>query len=161
MQSATTSNAGSASSASPPALEVTSTKMYPTTTTIAQSGSAGGYTLTATVTAQEGWSIQLERYPFWIQAAGTLSLGRRRWGRARQLPSWTNSQTLTGVHGLIAVGDFNGDGIPDMAVVSPVINGSNTVTILLGKGDGTFTQAANSPMTVTGTDPSSIVVGRF
>jgi hypothetical protein len=33
----------------------------------------------------------------------------------------------------VAVGDFNGDGIPDMAVTS-----YNVVNILLGKGDGTF-----------------------
>jgi hypothetical protein len=37
-----------------------------------------------------------------------------------------------------AVGDFNGDGIPDIAV----FNGTSTVAILLGKGDGTFTVSA-------------------
>ena len=157
----TTSNAGSASSASPPALEVTSTKMYPTTTTIAQSGSAGGYTLTATVTGTGGLEYPTGTVSFLDTSSGNAVLGTAALGTGTAVPSWTNSQTLTGVHGLIAVGDFNGDGIPDMAVVSPVINGSNTVTILLGKGDGTFTQAANSPMTVTGTDPSSIVVGDF
>ena len=36
----------------------------------------------------------------------------------------------------VAVGDFNGDGIPDLAVAN---TGDNTVTILLGNGDGTFT----------------------
>ncbi|MDR3726332.1 MAG: FG-GAP-like repeat-containing protein [Terracidiphilus sp.] len=41
----------------------------------------------------------------------------------------------------MATGDFNGDGIPDLAYTS---NGNNTtarvLSILLGKGDGTFTQ---------------------
>ena len=41
----------------------------------------------------------------------------------------------------IAVGDFNGDGIPDLAMVNPVCCGglATTVSILLGNGDGTFT----------------------
>jgi hypothetical protein len=46
----------------------------------------------------------------------------------------------------LAVGDFNGDGIPDLAVANA---GSSNVTILLGNGDGTFTAAA-SPAADTG-----------
>jgi hypothetical protein len=57
----------------------------------------------------------------------------------------------------MAVGDFNGDGIPDLAVAN---FGGNTVTILLGNGNGTFTQAANSPVTV-GNGPYSVAVGDF
>ncbi len=57
----------------------------------------------------------------------------------------------------VAVGDFNEDGKADLAVAN---NGNNTVTIQLGNGDGTFTQAAGSPMQV-GTSPYSIVVGDF
>ena len=36
------------------------------------------------------------------------------------------------------VGDFNGDGIPDLAMLGLLSNGS--ISILLGNGDGTFTQ---------------------
>ncbi len=54
-----------------------------------------------------------------------------------------------------AVGDFNGDGVPDLAVAS---NGSNTVSILLGKGDGTFRPAVNYP---AGQGASSVAVGDF
>jgi hypothetical protein len=33
----------------------------------------------------------------------------------------------------VAIGDFNGDGKPDLAVAN---NGSNNVSILLGNGEG-------------------------
>jgi hypothetical protein len=52
-----------------------------------------------------------------------------------------------------AVGDFNGDGKQDLAVVN---EGSNTVTILLGNGDGTFRPAVNY---ATGTGPVAVAVG--
>ncbi len=55
----------------------------------------------------------------------------------------------------IAVGDFNGDGFPDIAVTD---NNANTVTVLLGNGDGTFNQL--QPFTVD-FQPSGITVGDF
>ena len=53
-----------------------------------------------------------------------------------------------------AAADFNGDGIPDLAVVNTT---ADIVTILLGNGDGTFTAstAATSP---TGSIPVAIAV---
>jgi hypothetical protein len=60
----------------------------------------------------------------------------------------------------VAVGDFNGDGIPDLAVALATDPGvPSTVTILIGNGDGTFTQEAESP--AVGDDPLSITVGDF
>ena len=55
----------------------------------------------------------------------------------------------------MAVGDINGDDIPDLAVAN---NQDSTVSILLGKGDGTFT-AANSLSTPT--YPEAIAAGDF
>jgi hypothetical protein len=43
-----------------------------------------------------------------------------------------------GVRCVTLSGDFNGDGTADVAVAN---FGSNTVSILLGKGDGTFQPA--------------------
>jgi hypothetical protein len=42
--------------------------------------------------------------------------------------------------GAVAVGDFNGDGVPDLAVANTGSGGTgNKVSILLGTGTGTFT----------------------
>ncbi len=56
----------------------------------------------------------------------------------------------------MVVADFNGDGRSDIAVLN---ENSQSVTILLGKGDGTFTPAAGSP--ATGMNPSAIAAGDF
>jgi hypothetical protein len=57
----------------------------------------------------------------------------------------------------IGLGDFNGDGKLDLAVPN---NGSFTVSILLGNGSGTFTEAAGSPFAV-GDHPAHVAVGDF
>jgi len=57
----------------------------------------------------------------------------------------------------IAVGDLNSDGHLDLAIAN---TGENTVTILLGNGDGTFSPAASSPITV-GSGPISIAIADF
>ena len=55
----------------------------------------------------------------------------------------------------IAVADLNGDAIPDLAVAN---YGSNSVSILMGTGDGSFLAGVTY---TTGTGPSSVAVGDF
>jgi type II secretory pathway component GspD/PulD (secretin) len=64
----------------------------------------------------------------------------------------------------IATADFNGDGIPDLAIVNQT---SGNVSIFLGNvtgspahGDGTFTEQAPSPYTA-GNAPFGIAIGDF
>ena len=72
------------------------------------------------------------------------------------------SKPETGIEPLaIAVGDFNGDGIPDLAVTNQN-NGfpdPGTVTVLIGRGNGTFLPTPVSPK--TGSNPESVAVADF
>ncbi len=62
----------------------------------------------------------------------------------------------TGTQGFsVAAGDFNGDGNLDLAIAN---YGSNTVSILLGKPDGTFATKVDY---ATGTNPTSVRVADF
>ena len=58
----------------------------------------------------------------------------------------------------VATGDFNGDGNLDLAVGERDLN---AVTLLLGKGDGTFTANAAQAYYTVGSWPSSVVSGDF
>ena len=57
--------------------------------------------------------------------------------------------------GSVATGDFNGDGHLDLAVAN---EGSETVSILLGTGTGSFGAASDFGV---GTNPESVGVGDF
>jgi uncharacterized protein (TIGR03437 family) len=59
----------------------------------------------------------------------------------------------------IAVADFNGDFIPDLAIVNSG-SSSNTVSVLLGNGTGGFKPCPGSPF-AAGSDPRAVAVGDF
>jgi hypothetical protein len=147
------SNGGSSSN--PAALTVTAA--IASTTTIAQSGASGNYTLTATVMAQ-GLLSPTGNISFQDTSSGNAPVGTAALGQGKTALSWlASSSAATGSSPYaIATGDFNGDGIPDLAAAN---YSGNTVTILLGKGDGTFTATAVSPP--TGSYPGSVAVADF
>ena len=157
-------NGDATSSSSASALTVTG--KYPSAATIAQSGSGGNYTLTATVAGyvnETGLAAPTGTVSFLDTSNGNSVLGTAELGTGASALGWLNSQT-PGTGGdpvFVVVGDFNGDGIPDLAVA----NASSTfayqyiVTILLGNGDGTFTATAVSPLTEA--YPISIAVADF
>ena len=149
----TSSNGISTSSAS--ALQVTGN--YASTSTIAQSGVAGNYTLTATVAGQ-GPAAPTGTVSFLDTTSGNSVLGTASLSGGQEALSWLNPQSpVTSSYPWgIAAGDFNGDGIPDLAVANYY---GNSVTILLGKGDGTF--SVSTKTLPTGNDPYYIVVADF
>src|SRR5258707_1496 len=55
----------------------------------------------------------------------------------------------------VVIGDFNGDGKPDLAVANA---NNERVSVLLGNGDGTFQTAQNFS---AGFNPCSVAVGDF
>jgi type II secretory pathway component GspD/PulD (secretin) len=69
-------------------------------------------------------------------------------------PTYPAGATPAGV----AVGDFNNDGKPDLAVTYATDSSSNSVSILLGNGDGSFGTAKDFP---AGSGPAGIVATAF
>ncbi len=151
----TRSYANSSSSSVP--LDVTG--LYPTTSTIVQSGSAGNYSLMATVVGLGSGTVPTGTVSFLDTSNGNAVLGTAALGANTEGLGWLSaSNSPAGSYPeSIAVGDFNKDGIPDMAVAN---SGDGTVSVLLGNGNGTSRQASGSPISV-GAAPWAIAVGDF
>jgi hypothetical protein len=85
---------------------------------------------------------------------GTISILLGNGNGTFQAPSQYSTGTGTDPYS-VAVGDFNGDKIPDLAVANYA---TNTVSILLGVGDGTFLTHTDFPV---GSEPASVATGDF
>ncbi|MDP4238811.1 MAG: FG-GAP-like repeat-containing protein, partial [Bacteroidota bacterium] len=74
------------------------------------------------------------------------------------VPNYTlRNQAAGNMPTSVAIGDFNGDGIPDMASCSwESWSAYGKVSVFLGKGDGTFTTKPDVP---AGNRPQCIVIG--
>jgi hypothetical protein len=148
----TNANVSSASGASP----LTVTASLPTTTTLSQSGTTGNYLLTSTVTGQ-GLVPPTGNVSFVDTSSGNVVLASSSTGNSSTTLSETLAQTVpVGSSPVYMVSaDFNGDGVPDLAVVNL---GSSTVSILLGSNHGTFSAGATLQLSAT---PGPIAVGDF
>jgi hypothetical protein len=83
-----------------------------------------------------------------------LGNGNGTFSNATNSPVTLNSTALA-----LSVGDFNGDGIADLAVV--VGSTPGTMAILLGNGNGTFTQLASGPVPTGELGGAFLAVGDF
>ena len=132
---------------------LTVTGLFPTTTAIAASGSAGDYSLTATVTGlvnSSSMSAPTGTVSFLDTSNNNAVLATPSLGNAVFAPALVNvSNPQTGNEPeAIVAGDFNGDGNLDLAVGINEIGQS--VSILLGDGTGNFTAVTKSPITAAG-----------
>jgi hypothetical protein len=161
----TTANAASASSDA--SLTVTGGP-YGTTTSIAQSGSAGNYTLTATVTSTNSAALSpTGTIDFldttnsnYVLGSSTLAAGPATSTYAPYVRYNSGFES-----NLVTVADLNQDGIPDLIIANNPNSGASTafITVLLGKGDGTYQAGItyNSPEAngYSGDAPGAIAVG--
>src|SRR5205085_10762080 len=81
-------------------------------------------------------------------------------GTCQAAPTYSTVDPLLGFGrdpAAVAVGDFNGDGKLDIVTADKT---DNTVSLLLGNGDGTF-QAAHAITLHNATFPTALAVGDF
>jgi sugar lactone lactonase YvrE len=151
------------SSSSSSTQTVTFVPKYLSATALASTGTAGNYTLTATVSAF-GPTAPTGSVTF-LDTTSNVTLGTAALNPATLQTGFTSFQSYpianldngqTGGTIGPAIGDFNGDGRPDYAVPT---NGG-PVVILIGKGDGTFINGTTLN-TVPPFTPTSVVVGDF
>ncbi len=149
-----TSTEGGSSSASA-ALGVSAAQA--TTTTLRETGTPGSYTLTATVVGQ-GLTAPSGTVSFLDTSNGNAALGDAPLGRSQTALSFGSAHAIaTGpAPTSVVVADLNNDGKADVAVASA---NNNSLSILLGNGDGTFTAAGQTM--ATGNQPSTVVSADF
>lgn len=122
------------------------TGSYPTSTGITSTGGPGTFSLTATV-AGVGLNNPAPSgsVSFLDTSNSNAVLGSATLGSGPSTLNFINSAnpTVGFSPGGILVADFSGDGIPDIATLN---SQSQTITVSLGNGDGTFTAATTIPI---------------
>ncbi len=139
--------------------------IYSNTTTLTSSGDPGDYSLTATVTGLGGPASPTGTVSFLDTSFGNNSLGSVTLGAGTAGISWLIAQTAAAGNDVLSEveGDFNRDGLPDLALLWTDANtGVTVVTVYFGKGDGTFTPGpANQTQTTSAIYPPYMISGDF
>jgi hypothetical protein len=127
-------------------------------TAVSASGVPGNYALTATVTGN-GTAAPSGVVSFADATNSDYLLQTATLGAAAAGLSYTMGASYTTGTFVdeIAVADFNSDGFPDIVTTNGL--GSGTMTVLMNKGDGTFTTLPSFPGTTD--EPCSLAVGDF
>ncbi|MFC5865069.1 FG-GAP-like repeat-containing protein [Acidicapsa dinghuensis] len=139
--------------------------VYTDQTAIAVQGNPGQYSLTATVDGFGGTAPLTGKVSFIDTSFGNTVLGTASLGTSQAGMGWEISQTPTFDNDPMAqvTGDFNGDGIPDLAVLWSIstYNGPSGLTIFFGNGDGTFTAGPATTLALSNDQNGYLVCGDF
>ncbi len=122
---------------------------WPTNTTIANSGGATNPILTATVSGAAGAALS-GTVSFLDSSNGNALLGTATLAAVSASLNFMNiSNPAAGIFPYQVVSaDFNGDGIPDLAVLDSNDSTKNfSITVLVGDGTGNFTIKTSGPFT--------------
>ena len=137
--------------------------VYSDVTSIALAGSPGDYSLTATLEGFGGSAPLTGNISFVDTSFGNTKLATVPISTTTAGLGWLISQTAALSNNTIAevTGDFNGDGIPDVAIVSGTSDNPGAVTVLFGKGDGTFTTGPTSQTGLANQYSAYMIAGDF
>ncbi|MGF7183657.1 FG-GAP-like repeat-containing protein [Tunturiibacter psychrotolerans] len=149
---ATRANLGSASAAV--TLSVSAQVVYPSSTSLTVSGVPGSYTLTGSVSSY-GIEPMYSTVDLLNTTAGNTEISAAMLSNPTISLSGAVSYSVGHQPNGVVTGDFNGDGIPDLVVAN---QNDNTISVLLGNGDGTFRQQT---IWATAHTPEAITVGDF
>jgi hypothetical protein len=151
---------GSTSSAAKLTVTARAATSWITTTVSGSSGVAGSYDIRAQVYGT-GPAAATGSVSFIDTSEGNAVLATAPLGAGAAQLNWAAAGSFGGglfVPELAVAGDFNGDGIPDLAVGS---NSETTLQVYLGLGNGTFTRLGKGGMLEGYLDPTSLAVGDF
>ncbi|HXB62240.1 MAG TPA: MBG domain-containing protein [Acidobacteriaceae bacterium] len=120
---------------------------------LAAAGTPADYTLTATVSGFGFGSAPTGTVNFIDTSNSNAVVGSANLSTTTFATSQVAQPTVTTgtAPSAIAIGDFNGDGIPDAVIAN---TGSGTLTVMLGNGDGTFTAGTTIN---TGGQPTAVI----